>query len=615
MNIYYFKNLMREFDFFKNDIFKKDLYDIEINFILLNNNCIINYDQNKHNIIVCNKAVKLEYIEDIILKLKPFVIFHLRDELGEDSKYYELYSKYNIKYLFHQYNCNKINYKIMHYQIPLGYISGFLVNKSLINKNIKNIKNQKYDFSFVGELKNDREEMLKQFSDNFENKFITIRKTNLLTSENKNIKSSELFNIYSNTLFVPIGRANKSLDCFRLYEIIVAGAIPVICGSIEETDITFKFNNIKPHIIIADTWEEAVLLCKKLYNNNDKIYNIINSNYRWFKEQIITISDKINKVIYEVSLPPMNKFERFEYYIKSWKHKETIQIPDDAKKFKQNELIYYSGPHTQPPGKFPGTWDTGFWWGNNDNICETIDFPCLSISADGINNNGLPAITKVRFIDNINGGILAPLEHSRHWNLTEAKTYKGQWKDKLSDCIWRGSPTGIQDSSNFPDTQNKRMICCYKWSDKFDIGITWNVEFNQPTSQFFNSNWNSKYIKQSLTIHELLNYKYILSIPGNDKDTGLNWKLASSSLVLMAPPKIESWLMEGLLIPWIHYVPLLDDYSDLDIIVEWCRNNDKKCQNIIRNANHFMCRFENLKLEKDIFIMIKEYYKTAFTLI
>ena len=297
---------------------------------------------------------------------------------------------------------------------------------------------------------------------------------------------------------------------------------------------------------------------------------------------------------------------RFNYYIKNWKDKQTVKIPDHAKIFKQNELIYYTGPNTPSPDNFPfhyGCWKEMFWWHQHN---FGLDIPCLSISADGADNHDLPAIVKVRYIDNPKGGIIAPLEFNRHWRENDAKTYKGLWKDKRSDCIWRGSPTGMtQDYGEEPKNwKNTRMAFCYKWQDKFDVGIscTWD-------------HWDSSYLKPSMSNHEMLNYKYIISIPGNDKDSGLNWKLASSSVVLMAPPKIESWLMEGLLEPWVHYVPLADDYSDLDKIVEWCKNNDEKCQEIVKNANNFMKQFENIETEIEIFNMIKEHYKNTFTLI
>ena len=299
----------------------------------------------------------------------------------------------------------------------------------------------------------------------------------------------------------------------------------------------------------------------------------------------------------------MNITQRFSYYIKNWRDKQTIKIPECAKEFKQNELIYYTGPNTPAPNNFPfhyGCWKEMFWW-HQQNF--GLDIPSLSISADGIDNQDLPAIVKVRYIDNPKGGILGPLEYGRHWGLLrDVKSYKGKWMNKRSECIWRGAPTGDQDyDEESKSWKNTRIAFCNKWKDKYDIGITLTWD-----------KWDSIYIKKSLTIHEMLNYKYIISIPGNDKDSGINWKLSSNSVVLMAPPKIESWLMEGLLEPYVHYVPLADDYSDLDKIVEWCRNNDDKCKEIMRNANNFMKQFENREVEIKIFNMIKEHYKNTF---
>lgn len=295
MNIFYTKTSMWEYDFFKNDIFKQDLYHIKINFILFDENTKI-YNNNEYNIIVTNSNISLSFLENMVKKLRPFIIFHLSDECEKDFEYYNLYSRYNIKILFHQYNFKKLDYKINNFQIPLGYVSGFLLNKSYIN--CKQIDyNKKYDFSFIGTVKSDRNDMLNKFSNNFENNFINVGTTNWSNPEKQSIKPHEMFNIYKDSLFVPIGRGNKSLDCFRLYEAIVAEAIPVICGPVEEINVTFKFNNKNPYIITADTWDKAVLLCKELYSDKDKIYNIINSNNKWFQEKIITISEKINELL------------------------------------------------------------------------------------------------------------------------------------------------------------------------------------------------------------------------------------------------------------------------------------------------------------------------------
>ena len=99
------------------------------------------------------------------------------------------------------------------------------------------------------------------------------------------------------------------------------------------------------------------------------------------------------------------------------------------------------------------------------------------------------------------------------------------------------------------------------------------------------------YVKNQMSVIEMLQYKYILSVQGNDKDSGLNWKLNSNSLILMTKPTVSSWLMETTLIPNVHYVLLKDDFSDLKEKFEWCEKNQEKCKQIIKNANTFMNQF------------------------
>lgn len=43
--------------------------------------------------------------------------------------------------------------------------------------------------------------------------------------------------------------------------------------------------------------------------------------------------------------------------------------------------------------------------------------------------------------------------------------------------------------------------------------------------------------------------------------------------------------------PWVDHVPVSADYSDLQERVQWCRDNDGKCQEIVRNAKRFYDAF------------------------
>jgi len=296
INLFFPKGSFWEEHYLKNEIFNEDNYNFNIHYIYFDNNTnisIFKHYISAKNIIIINRANPLNFIQEIISILSPFAIFHLSDEFCIDMKYYELY--HDAKILFHQYNHNKIAYNTNHVQIPLGYVKHFLSNKpSSYNFINYKFQDRKYMFSFIGSLKQDREEMLSKFKNAFESYYIHIGYTNWNNPSNQEITPTDMFNIYNNTLFIPIGRGNSSLDCFRLYEAIVSNAIPIIVGNMEEINNTFNFNgDTIPNLIIGKDWDEAVKICQELYINKDKIQNILNMNKKWWNSQHINIISKI----------------------------------------------------------------------------------------------------------------------------------------------------------------------------------------------------------------------------------------------------------------------------------------------------------------------------------
>ena len=300
MNVFYCKSCSWELDYIKNDIFNNNLYKRNIKFIFFSgdSNCYKisnNLLKNKKNIIILNRSISVYYITKMIEVIKPIAIFHLSDEEGIDHKYYLTYKKYKINYLFHQYNFN-INYGINQIQIPIGYATSFLSNKSSLRINSDQIKLKPYDFSFIGTIKSDRKEMIEKFSNIFKNNYVSSSSTNWSNPRIQKIKPNEMYKIYEKSLFIPIGRGFRSLDCFRLYECIVAGSIPVICGNEKEIKVSFNFNNKSPYLITAGTWDQVISKCKKIYDDKDKINEIVKFNHDWWKGQIFNISNIINKL-------------------------------------------------------------------------------------------------------------------------------------------------------------------------------------------------------------------------------------------------------------------------------------------------------------------------------
>ena len=50
------------------------------------------------------------------------------------------------------------------------------------------------------------------------------------------------------------------------------------------------------------------------------------------------------------------------------------------------------------------------------------------------------------------------------------------------------------------------------------------------------------------------------------------------SVVFMPTPRYETWAMESALQPYVHYIPIEHDLSNLEARVAWARSNVQMCK-------------------------------------
>ena len=103
--------------------------------------------------------------------------------------------------------------------------------------------------------------------------------------------------------------------------------------------------------------------------------------------------------------------------------------------------------------------------------------------------------------------------------------------------------------------------------------------------------------RSKISIRKHLDYKFILSLQGNDVATNLKWIMSSNSIAVMPKPTIETWFMEGKLIGGIHYIEIKPDYSDLEEQLNYYINNLEECDKIIKNAHQHCEKFFNKNIE------------------
>lgn len=187
-----------------------------------------------------------------------------------------------------------------------------------------------------------------------------------------------------------------------------------------------------------------------------------------------------------------------------------------------------------------------------------------------------PVFVKTRPIGARNG-IVVNLDAARHWNLRHYIRHDVPWADKTGDVVWRGATTGGNHSGT------KRMTLVQKYAGILDVAFSHRTRRQQSVPDAL--------VRGRLSPRDQLRHKYILSIEGNDVATGLKWILASNSVPIMPLPTVESWLLESQLKPFVHFVPVDDDFGNLLEALDWCRSNDAACQEIAHNGKRLIAQF------------------------
>lgn len=204
------------------DILTKDGYYDNIEFLSVPYNFDISKIKKIDILAYSSNIYSVDYILNIINKLQPTVLLHLSDEWINRPEYNQVFNK--VKLVYRQYKPDNENISNVKY-LPLGYHSW---GKNYI-RNIKNIipvNDRKNIWCFSGSNKGDRGVMLEQLSD-------------IKPFFNQSTQAFESTDMFNNSKFAFCPPGNFNIECYRIYEAMYNGSIPIVVGN-EQQIMKFK---------------------------------------------------------------------------------------------------------------------------------------------------------------------------------------------------------------------------------------------------------------------------------------------------------------------------------------------------------------------------------------
>lgn len=163
------------------------------------------------------------------------------------------------------------------------------------------------------------------------------------------------------------------------------------------------------------------------------------------------------------------------------------------------------------------------------------------------------------------------------------------WDKKINKAVFRGSNTGCgYNTKNNTRLKLAKLGANPELKNYLDVGITnWNLRIrkNKDSEYLQIPDVENLQLVSKLTPEQQSNYKYLIHVDGHVAAFRLSLELSMGCCILIVE-SCEKWKMwfSGLLEPYVHYVPIKSDLSDLIDQIKWCRKNDDKCKQIAQNS-------------------------------
>jgi hypothetical protein len=188
--------------------------------------------------------------------------------------------------------------------------------------------------------------------------------------------------------------------------------------------------------------------------------------------------------------------------------------------------------------------------------------------------------------------IIWKLATPRHFRLLQnVYSQDTAWSNKHPMAVFRGQLTGSLNTAynkDLTDIENcNNMPRCRLVLNSFNSTLV-HAKLTSTRNRMPSVLGRVNIMAKKTTIEKLMRFKAIIILEGNDVASGLKWALLSQSVVLMPIPKHTSWAMEELLEPWVHYVPLNEDATDVEAKMKWIVEHDEIAQRIAQRATLWM---------------------------
>ena len=167
------------------------------------------------------------------------------------------------------------------------------------------------------------------------------------------------------------------------------------------------------------------------------------------------------------------------------------------------------------------------------------------------------------------------------------------WEKKIRSVFWRGANTALSMASKDDAWRSTPRIKLAVLSKEIndptilDAGISKVVDL-AGNPEHVTRVQDLGIVKGACPLIEFFRYRYQIDVDGLYSSWGSTFmKLASKSLLLKVESDSRQWYYHKLK-PWLHYVPVEEDVSDLREKIDWVFAHEQHCKEIAERATEMI---------------------------
>lgn len=178
---------------------------------------------------------------------------------------------------------------------------------------------------------------------------------------------------------------------------------------------------------------------------------------------------------------------------------------------------------------------------------------------------------------------------------------KYDWDNKVEKIFWRGLTTGDITKQPFSPRYNltsfdklpRLTIALFSklFPELIDAKFSYYIgDLKHDDHQEFKKIMDELNLisYQYVNEEDHLRYKYLASIDGNTAAwKRVPWILASNSVLIKQETDVVQWFYPAIK-PYVHYIPMNDNLTDIFVQLEWMKKNDSLVRNVSLKAQKFI---------------------------